>query len=151
LSLWSTCAGVQEGLVAALCGPWRYSGAEEVLGVVRLACSDTLSVRLCWLGPAYPRRTFWSLLSGKGGQLEGLKHGPKSPRAPGGREGACLLLSRPVHDPIGGAAELRPRCSIGEPQASMAWGMSSCARALAGVVGWAGAKDRAQASRGSGA
>ena len=56
--LWSTCAGVQEGLAAALCGLWRCLGAEEALGIVRLLCSDTLCVKLCRLGPASPRWTF---------------------------------------------------------------------------------------------
>jgi hypothetical protein len=52
MSLRSTCTGVYEGLAAALCGSWRCRGAEEVLGVIRLLCSDTLRVRLCRLGPA---------------------------------------------------------------------------------------------------
>jgi len=63
----------------ALCGPWRCRGAEEDLRVVRLAYSDTLSVRLCRLGPVSPRRAFWSLLGGEGGRLEGQAHGPESP------------------------------------------------------------------------
>ena len=54
MSLWSICAGVQEGLAAMLCGPWLCGRAEEALGVVRLACSDTLSVRLLRLGLASP-------------------------------------------------------------------------------------------------
>jgi hypothetical protein len=102
LSLWSTCAGVQECLVAALCGPWRCRGVEEALDIVQLACSDTLSVRLCRLGLASPRHAFWSLLGGEGGQLEGLMRGLRSPQAPRGRGGACLLVSCPVRDPIGG-------------------------------------------------
>jgi hypothetical protein len=67
MSLWSTCAGVQEDLAVALYGPWRCHGAEEALGVVRLLCSDTLHVRLCRFGPASPRWTFWSILGGEGG------------------------------------------------------------------------------------
>jgi hypothetical protein len=57
-----------------------------------------LSVRLCRLGPASLRRVFWSLLGGKGGRLEGLTRGLGNPRAPRGRGGACLLMSRPVRD-----------------------------------------------------
>jgi hypothetical protein len=67
------------------CGPWRCRGAEEALGVIGLLCSDTLRVRLCRLGPASPGWTFWSLLGGEGGWLQGLTHGPGSPRASGGR------------------------------------------------------------------
>jgi hypothetical protein len=63
----------------ALSGPRQCRGAEEALGVVRLACSNTLSVRLCRLGSASSRRTFWSLLGGEGGRLEGLTRGPRSP------------------------------------------------------------------------
>jgi hypothetical protein len=44
MSLWSTCAGVQDGFTAALCGPWRCHEAEEALDVVQLLCSDTLHV-----------------------------------------------------------------------------------------------------------
>jgi hypothetical protein len=69
MSLWSTCAGVQEGLTVALYGPWCCYRAEEALGIVRRLCSDTLHVMLCWLGPASPRWTFWSLLGGEGGRL----------------------------------------------------------------------------------
>jgi len=85
-------------------GPWRCCGAKEALGIVRLLCSDTLHVMLCQLGPASPWWTFWSLLGGEGGRLEGLMRGPGSPRAPGDRGEACLLVSRPVRDPVGGAA-----------------------------------------------
>jgi hypothetical protein len=56
-SLWSTCTGVQEGLAATWCGQWCCHGAEEAPGIVQLLCSDTLSVRLCWLGPAFTRCT----------------------------------------------------------------------------------------------
>jgi hypothetical protein len=105
LSLWSTCAGVQEGLATALCGPWQCRGAEEALGVFWLACSDTLRVRLCQLGPASPRCTFSSLHGSKGGRLEGLTRGPRSPRAPGGQGGVCILVSRPVRDAIRGAVD----------------------------------------------
>jgi hypothetical protein len=76
--LWSTCAGVQEGLAAVLYGPWRCRGAKEALGVVRLLCSDTLRVRWCRLGSASPKWTFWSLLGGKEGWLQGLMCGPRS-------------------------------------------------------------------------
>jgi hypothetical protein len=77
-------AGVQKGLVGMRCGPWRCRGAKEALGNVRLLYSDTLHVRLCWLGPASPRWTFWSLLGGEGGQLQGLTRGPRGLQAPGG-------------------------------------------------------------------
>jgi hypothetical protein len=50
MSLRSTCAGVQEGLAAALYGPWWCRGAKEALGVAQLLCFDTLRVRWCWLG-----------------------------------------------------------------------------------------------------
>jgi hypothetical protein len=66
------------GLTAVLYGSWQCHGAEEALGIIRLACSNTLSVRLCRLGSASPRLTFWSLLGGEGIQLEGLMHGPRS-------------------------------------------------------------------------
>jgi hypothetical protein len=62
-----------------LYGPWRCRGAEEAQGVVWLLCYDTLRARLCRLGPASPRWTFWSLLGGEGGWLQGLTSGPGSP------------------------------------------------------------------------
>jgi hypothetical protein len=40
-------------------------------------------------------------------------------------------------------AKPHPRCSVGEPQASMALDMSSFVEALAGVAGRVGARDRA--------
>jgi hypothetical protein len=49
------------------------------LGVVWLLCSDTLRVRRCELGSASPGETFWSLLSGEGGRLQGLTCGLGSP------------------------------------------------------------------------
>jgi hypothetical protein len=91
--------------VAASCGPWRCRGAEEALGVVRLLCSNTLSVRLCWLGPASTRCTFWRLLGGEGSRLEGLTREPGSPRAPEASGGVYLLASHSVRDPIGGAVD----------------------------------------------
>jgi hypothetical protein len=51
------------------CRPWQCRGAEEALGVVQLLCFDTLRVRLYRLRPAFPKLTFWSLLSGEGGPL----------------------------------------------------------------------------------
>jgi hypothetical protein len=104
-SLWSTCTRVQEGLAAAWCGQWCCRGAKEAPGVVRLLCSDTLSVRLCWLGPAFTRCTFWRLLGGEGSRLKGLTCGPKSPRAPEASGGVCLLMSRPMRDPVGGVVD----------------------------------------------
>jgi hypothetical protein len=74
------------------------------LDVVRLLCSDTLRVRLCWLGPASPRWTFWSLLGGEGGRLQGLTRGPGvlDPLKAAGK--LCLLVSRPVRDLVGKVA-----------------------------------------------
>ena len=37
-----------------LYGRWRCHRAKEALGVGRLFYSDTLCVRLCWLGPTSP-------------------------------------------------------------------------------------------------
>jgi hypothetical protein len=72
-SLGGSCGGAD--------GSWHCRGAEEDLGVVRLLSSDTLSVRLCWLGPASTRCTIWRLLR-EGIWLEGLTRRPESPRAP---------------------------------------------------------------------
>ena len=84
MSLWSTCTGLQVGLAAALYGLWWCHGAKEALGVVRLLYSDTLRVRLCRLGSASPRWTFWSLLGGEGGRLQRLTCGPRSRPSPVG-------------------------------------------------------------------
>jgi len=105
LCLWSTCARVQEGIAAARYGPWRCRGAEKALGVIRLPCSDTLSVRLCRLGPASFGCTFWRLLGGEGGRLEGLTRGPESPLTPRASGGVCLLASCPLRDPVGGTVD----------------------------------------------
>jgi hypothetical protein len=102
MSLWSTCAGVQDGLAAALYGPRRCRGAEEASRVVRLLCSNTLRVRLCRLGLASHKCVFWRLLGGEGGRLERLTCGPRSSRAPGVYRKVCLLVSCPVRDPIRG-------------------------------------------------
>jgi hypothetical protein len=136
-SLWSTCTGVQEGLAAASCRQWRCRGAEEALGVIRLLCSDTLSVKLCRLGLASTRFAFWRLPDGEGGRLEGLTHGPGSPRAPKFSGGVCLLALRPVRDPIEGAVDrVAPTGQRqGAPRALMAQGAPSCARALASAEG----------------
>jgi hypothetical protein len=71
---------IQESLAAAPCGPWHCREDEEALSVDRLLCSDTLCVRLCRLGLAFTRCTFWRLLGGKGSRLEGLTHGSRSPQ-----------------------------------------------------------------------
>jgi hypothetical protein len=58
-SLWSTYMHQSlGGFCSGVDGPWRCHGAEEALNVVRLLCSDTLSVRLCRLGPSSTRCTF---------------------------------------------------------------------------------------------
>jgi hypothetical protein len=62
-------------------------------GVARLLCSDTLSVRLCQLGPASTKCTFWRLLGGEGSRLEGLTRRPISPQAPEASRGVCFLVS----------------------------------------------------------
>jgi len=66
------------------CGSWWCRGAEEALGAVRRLCSNTLRIRLCWLGPASPGWTFGSLLGGEGGRLQGLTRRPGGLGAPGG-------------------------------------------------------------------
>jgi hypothetical protein len=95
MSLRSTCAGGHEGFTAVLCGPWRCHGAEEALDIVPLLCSDTLQVRLCRLRPASPRWTFWSLLGGEGGRLQGLTRGPESRPTPTGRGKLVFLCHAP--------------------------------------------------------
>jgi hypothetical protein len=87
-----SCSGVD--------GPWHCRGAKKALGIIWLLCSDTLSVRLCWLGPASTRCGFWRLLGGEGIRLEGLMSGPESPRAPKASRGVCPLVSRPKRDPL---------------------------------------------------
>jgi hypothetical protein len=77
------------------CGPSRCLRAKEAwasssCSVLTLCVSDGVSLDRPPLG-----ETFWSLLSGEGGRLRGLTHGPKSPRAPGGCRKLCLLVSRP--------------------------------------------------------
>jgi hypothetical protein len=79
----------------ALCGPWWCCGAEEALGIVWLLFSDTLHARLCQLGSASPRWTFWSLLGGEGGWLKGLMHGPRGLPAPRGRGKLVFLCHAP--------------------------------------------------------
>jgi hypothetical protein len=83
-----------------LCGPWRCRGVKEALGVIRLLCSHTLHVRLCQLRLASPRWTFWSLLGGEGGRLQGLTRGLGRHLAPGGHGKLVFFVSRPVHDHI---------------------------------------------------
>jgi hypothetical protein len=130
-----------------LCGPWQCRGAEEALGTIRLLCSDTLRVRLCRLGPASPRWAFWSLLGGEEGRLQGLTSRLGSPRAPGGRGKACLLVSRPVHDPIEGAAgKAAPKMLRRGASSPGDRGVLPCARALASIVSQAGTKGWAQVS-----
>jgi len=74
-----------EGSCSSMDGPWHCHGAREapgLLGIIRLLCSNALTVRPCPLVPASTRCTFWRLLSGEGNWLEGLTSGPRSPRAP---------------------------------------------------------------------
>jgi hypothetical protein len=85
------------------CGPSRCLGAEEAW--ISSGCSV---LTLCVLdGVSLDRppsgETFWNLLGGDGGRLWGLTRGLGSPRATGGRGKFCLLMSRPGHDPVGGA------------------------------------------------
>jgi hypothetical protein len=82
------------------CGLWRCCGVEEALGVIRLLCSDTLSVRLCQLGLGSTRCTLWRILGGEGSQLEGMTCGPRSlePLKPAEefvflRDASCMILS----------------------------------------------------------
>jgi hypothetical protein len=96
-SLGESCSGVG--------GPWRCRGAEEALGIVRLLCSNTLSVMLFWLGPASTRCTFSRLHGGESIRLEGLTSGPGSPeplKPSGGFDPLCHV---PVHDPVSGAVD----------------------------------------------
>jgi hypothetical protein len=62
-------------------------------------------------------------------------------------------MSHPMGDPIGGVAgKATPKVlSHGTPRASISQGVSSSAKALAGVMGRAGAKGQAQVSHQSGA
>jgi hypothetical protein len=71
------------------------SWSQKSLGVVQLLCSDTLHVRLCRLGPVYPRWTFWSLLGDEGGRLQGLTRRLGSSPAPGGRGKLVFLCHAP--------------------------------------------------------
>ena len=66
------------GLAALRHGPSRCLGAEEAWAssscpVLTLCVSD--GVGLDWLPLG---ETFWSLLGGEGGRLQGLTHGPKA-------------------------------------------------------------------------
>jgi hypothetical protein len=104
-------------------GPWRCCGAEQTLGVVWLLCSDTLSVRMCRLGPAATRYTFWRLLRGEGNRLEGLMSGPRSPRPLKPVEEFVFLR----HTPCVTLSEEwltvpRPLGSVGEPSSLGAQG-----------------------------
>jgi hypothetical protein len=105
MSLLSTCIGFQEGPAVALCGPWQCHGAKEALGIID--CSVlTLCVSGCaGLDRLPPRCTFWRLLGGEGGRVEGLTCGLGSPRAPRGHRGVCLLVSHFVRDPVEGAID----------------------------------------------
>ena len=55
-----------------------------------------------WIG--LPKWTFWSLLGGEGGWLEGLTCGPGSPEPLEAVVKLCLLVSRPVRDLVGEVA-----------------------------------------------
>jgi hypothetical protein len=74
--------------------PWASSGCS----VLTLCVSGGVS-----LDRPPPGETFWSLLGGRGGWLQGLTRGPRSLRALGGRGKLYLLVSCPGRDPVGGA------------------------------------------------
>jgi len=52
------------------------------MGIVRLLCSDALTIKPCRLGLASTKCTFWRLFSGEGISHEGLMSGLLSPQAP---------------------------------------------------------------------
>jgi hypothetical protein len=81
------------------------SWSRRSFGVVRLLCSDMLSVKLCRPGLISTRCTFSRLLGGEVGRFEGLMRSPKSPRAPNACGGICLLALRSVCDPVGGVVD----------------------------------------------
>ena len=78
-SLWSTCAGVQERLAVVRHGPSRCLGAKDPwassgCSVLRLCVSK--GVGLDWPSPS---ETFWSLIGGEGGRIQGLTFKSRSP------------------------------------------------------------------------
>jgi hypothetical protein len=78
-------------------GPSRCLGVEEAwasfgCSVLTLCMSDGVGLDRPPSG-----ETFWSLISGKGGRLQGLMCRPRSLE---GLRKLCLLLSRPGRDPI---------------------------------------------------
>jgi hypothetical protein len=116
MCLWSTRAGVQGVL------PWRSVDRCGVVESKKPWASPGCSVlTLCMSGYVVldrppPRWTFWSLVGGERGSLQGMTHGLGSHQAPGGRgeliflcHAPCVTLSweRP--------ARLHPKCSVWEP------------------------------------
>jgi hypothetical protein len=99
-------------------GPSRCLGAKEAW-----ASSDCSVLIVCvsdGVGLDQPplSETFWNLLGDEGGRLQGLMHGPRSPRAPEGSGKLCLLMPHPRRDPIEGAVGRgtpRERCQ-GAPE-----------------------------------
>jgi hypothetical protein len=124
-------------------GPSRCLGTEEAwasssCSVLTLCVSDGVG-----LDQPPSGETFWSLLGGKGGQLWRLMHGPGSPRAPEALESFVFLCHAPgmtlsEKQLVGACLGSNAR----KHRASVAWGLSSCARALASIICWAGAKGR---------
>jgi hypothetical protein len=130
-SLGESCSGVG--------GPWRCRGAEEALGIVRLLCSNTLSVRLFWLGPTSTRCTFSRLHGGESIRLEGLTSGPGSPEPlkPWGDLTPCVTCPCMT---LSAEQLTAPRMlgSVGEAPSHRCSGSLSPARALVGAEGRGG-------------
>jgi hypothetical protein len=96
--------------------PWASSG----YSVLTLCVSGYVSL------DQPPKWTFWSLLYGKGGRLQGLTCRPRSHPAPGGRGKLVFLFHAPcVTLSWKWLARPHPKRVARSPQASMAKGLSS--------------------------